>query len=182
MKKQFFLLLIATFACISLKAQDTIRLKEITKNPKSDRYKLVTDRPPQALFVELGGEYGDLVVNYDRRFSKRVDGFGFKVGVGKSIDHSSNFLFNTGMNYIVGNNRKGRFLEVSLTQSFYLGTETNITMFGNYTDPKNITQFSLGYRSQPTEGGFNFRGGIAPIIYQGSFDNITFYLSFGFNF
>lgn len=181
MKKEL-LLLITIISCTTIFAQDTIRLKNITKNPKSDRFKIVTDRAPQAVFIELGGENGDLILNYDRRFGKRVDGFGFKLGLGKSIDYDAGVVFNTGINFLVGNNRKGRFLEVGATQLFYTNrVEYNYWNY-SYKRQINSTQFFIGYRSQPTEGGFNFRAGLIPLIINGFYGEPSLYISFGYNF
>ena len=188
MKIQITLLIIMTFCCTTVIAQDTIRLKNITKNPTSDRYKVVTDRAPQAIYVELGNEIPDLSVFYDRRFAKRVDGLGFRLGVGKSLDnyYNNGASLNFGLNYLIGNNKKGRFLEVSISQTIYTNSKSETiydpffgSMFSYYTP--NIAQLSIGYRSQPTEGGFNFRGGISPLVING-FDNFTAYLSLGYNF
>lgn len=188
MKKALSLILFVSLAFVSLKAQDTIRLKGISKNPTSDRYKIVTDRPPQAVYIELGNELPDLSVFYDRRFAKTVDGLGFRVGIGKSLDnyYNNGASFNFGLNYLIGNNKKGRFLEISASQTFYANPAKE-----TYYDPifriyertfnYNLTQFSMGYRSQPIQGGFNFRGGISPLIFNG-IDNFAAYLSFGINF
>jgi hypothetical protein len=188
MKKHLSLLLLATFAFAYSNAQDTIKLKEITKNPKSDRYKIVTDRPPQAVYVELGNEIPDLSVFYDRRFNKTVDGLGYRVGIGKPLDtyYSNGASINFGLNYLVGNNKKGRFLEISVSQTVYTnskGTSYYDPFFGTYYNSAapNVTQISVGYRSQPTEGGFNFRGGISPLLIN-SLSDFAAYISFGLNF
>ncbi len=187
MKKLFTLLSITLFSSSIAIAQDTIFLKKARFNPKSERYKVVTDRAPQAVFLELGNEVPDVTVFYDRRFSKTVDGLGFKIGLGKSVeDYENGISFSGGLNYLVGNNKKGRFLEMSLTQTIYTRpyqTSTNSSFSSYYFSrgTPNITQFSIGYRSQPLLGGFNFRGGISPIVLNG-YDLFTAYFSLGLNF
>lgn len=184
-KISFFILLFITYSRAF--TQDTIRLKNITKDPKSDRYKIFTDRPPQAVYIELGGYYGDLVATYDRRFFKKVDGFGFKLGVGKSIDYDNGVVLTPGINFLVGNNKRGRFLEVGVNQIFYTEPEKIYSYISSsgyvYVDrQRNHTQFFVGYRSQPTQGGFNFRGGLVPLSIGGYYTEPTVYLSLGYNF
>ena len=67
--------------------QDTIHLR---KQSLSDH--LVTDRPPHALFMELGGTGLALSMNYDTRFSKRVDGLGIRMGLGFSFTKDPAFM------------------------------------------------------------------------------------------
>lgn len=77
--KKFYLTLILTICFGILFAQkDTVRLREISRNSKS----IVTDRPPQAVYFLIGGSGPILSVQYDRRFSKIVNGAGFSAGIG----------------------------------------------------------------------------------------------------
>ena len=179
MKIQITLLIIMTFCCTTVIAQDTIRLKNITKNPTSDRYKVVTDRAPQAVYVELGGELGNITVNYDSRFSKRLDGLGFRLGIGRSSNFR-NFVINSEVNYLIGNNRKGRFFEIGLGHTFYSDYRSFYSEY-NVRRSNQTIQFSIGYRSQPIQGGFLFRGGLCPIVI-GGYESAAVYLGLGYNF
>lgn len=49
------------------------------------------------------------------------------------------------------------------------------------TESGGFVSLTVGYRSQPVQGGFCFRGGITPVF----IDDVIFpypYLSFGYNF
>ncbi len=178
MKKLLLTLSFAFLLCSINYAQDTIRLKGITKNPNSDRYKIVTDRPPQAVYVELGGELGNITINYDKRFSRRLDGLGLRLGIGRSSNFG-NFVINSEVNYLIGNNRKGRFFEFGLGHTFYSEYRS---YYSEHNKRSNQTlQFSLGYRSQPIQGGFFFRGGLCPIVIGGN-ESAAVYIGLGYNF
>jgi len=138
-----------------------------------------------------------LSVNYDRRFNKKVDGLGFNGGVGFSIGEPR-YKYTTiplGINYLIGNNQKGRYLEIGLCETIFKVGDFNYNssslLFANSfqfvgetvqeNTTYNFTTFLVGYRSQPNYGGFNFRGGINPILFKGK-TALGAYLSFGYNF
>ncbi len=169
--------------CIA-KAQDTVFLK------KEARQRTYTDREPQVFFVELGGP-GQLSANYDRRFAKQTDGWGFRGGLGylNSSDYSL-YSVPIGLNYLAG--KKGKYLEVGLNESLIVVNVTSKYYYNNYvqifdkkvTDQATIplTSLTIGYRSQPVIGGFCFRGGLMPYTtFEGS-SSLSIYLSFGYNF
>jgi hypothetical protein len=178
----FLALLVLCFSALAGYGQDTIHLK---RQALSDR--LVTDRAPQALFTELGGAGLLLSLNYDSRFSKRVDGLGFRVGVGYSFTNDPSFFtVPIGLNYLLG--RNGNYFEVGAGVT-YVGLSSNngdaFVSIGN-NDLNNKTSFlfetiSFGYRRQPINGGFNFRGGFTPVFVQGQ-SGIAPYISLGYNF
>lgn len=154
-------------------AQDTIKLSKAHLNPTSDRFKVVTDRAPQAVFLELGGPAVILSLNYDRRFEKRTDGFGFRAGFSTfKVEDLGIGIFTFGVNHLAGNNKKGRFLETGINYS--LATARNATSAG-------FVSFTVGYRSQPVQGGFCFRGGLTPFFIENSLIAWP-YLGFGYNF
>jgi hypothetical protein len=163
-------------------SQDTVRLK---RQPLSES--LVTDRAPQAVFTELGGAGLLLSLNYDSRFTKRVDGLGFRVGLGYSFSNDPSFFtVPVGLNYLMG--RNGNYFEVG-------GGVTYVSVSSNNGDPfvsignNDLTQktnflfgtLTFGFRRQPVHGGFNFRGGVTPVFVNGE-TGVFPYISLGYNF
>jgi hypothetical protein len=154
---------------------DTVRLKQ---NSLTSR--IVTDRPPQAVYFQLGGSGPFLSVNYDRRFGKRVNGLGFTTGIGFwGETGASLFSVPLSLNYLAG--RKTHFLELAAGTTFL-----KASTWGDYFSVEGggtgfIYHASIGYRHQPTTGGFFFRGGVSPLFGQGEYAT-WFYLGFGYNF
>lgn len=180
MFNKLLVILLTAFVASTSFSQDTIKLSKTRFDPKSDRYKVVTDRPPQTVFAELLGPGLLLSANYDRRFEKRTDGFGFRVGITPILPGEiRGFIGILGINHLVGNNKKGRFFETGLNFS-YLSISDRNTFSSNRYDGSFIS-LNLGYRSQPVQGGFCFRGGINPIFIERIIIPYP-YLSFGFNF
>lgn len=109
------LLIIALIFCIytAFAQKDTIRLEKIAEQNKA----IVTDRPPQALYFQLGGSGPILSVNYDRRFSKKLNGAGFAVGTGFwGGSGVSIFSIPASLNYLFG--RRSDFLELAAGATF----------------------------------------------------------------
>ncbi|MFP5041744.1 hypothetical protein [Parasediminibacterium sp. JCM 36343] len=185
-------LMAASFLMIaSINAQDTVYLKREAKK------KIFTDRPPQAVFVELGGASPVFSANYDRRFNQQTDGLGFKVGIGYNFSNNDDGISITslpvGINYLAGNNKRGRFFEIGFNETL-LFAKANDTYGPNSTYDNGLlilhggesktllfTSIALGYRSQPIAGGFNFRTGLLPYFID-SKTGVSAYLSFGYNF
>lgn len=169
-----FILLIIVNTVFS---QDTVRLKEISK-----RNFIVTDRPPQAVYFQLGGSAPIMSVNYDRRFGKRVNGLGFSAGIGYwgFNDFGSTvsvFSVPVSINYLFG--RRSDFLEVAAGTT-YISARSEVF---DYSDEGSgfIHHINIGYRHQPATGGFFFRGGYSPMFAEQTFQS-WFYLGFGYNF
>ena len=187
MKKKLFIISVLFFIICQSFGQDIIRLKDPKRTFK-------TDREPQVIYVGLGGPAIGLSVNYDRRFNKKVDGLGFNGGVGFSIGSSNRASYKTiplGINCLLGNVKRGRYFEVGLTQTILMmGSQNASSIYSSYSlanvqlypnTTYTFTNFIIGYRSQPNDGGFNFRGGINPILFKGQ-TALGAYLSFGYNF
>ncbi len=187
MKKNLLIIVLFFFSIFNSYSQDVIRLKDPKKTFK-------TDREPQVIYVGLGGPGVGLSLNYDRRFSKKVDGLGFNAGVGFRIGSGNSLPYTTiplGVNILLGNVRRGRYFEVGLTQTILMmGSPNSSGYYSSYSlantplypsTTYTFTNFIIGYRSQPNEGGFNFRGGINPVLFEGKTD-MGAYLSFGYNF
>jgi len=73
--------------------------------------------------------------------------------------------------------------------TFY-SENTNAVPYGDYDNIKNsnnvasniIGTLNFGYRSQPEDGGYCFRVGVAPIITKNNFMPLWPYISFGYSF
>ncbi len=175
--KKAFLAVTFIFCFGFLFAQkDTVRLRVIEKNQKA----VVTDRPPQAVYFQIGGSGPILSVQYDRRFFKKVNGFGFAAGLGFwGASGTSIFSVPASLNYLVGHN--SHFLEIAGGATFVSAKETDIFDSENSTNSAVIFHINFGYRYQPTRGGFFFRGGISPLFSEGEYVT-SYYLGFGHNF
>ncbi|HEY4336631.1 MAG TPA: hypothetical protein VGM89_12055 [Puia sp.] len=165
-------------------AQDTLRLKG-----QMQRDHIVTDRPPQLIYGELGGAGLVFSVNYDARFQKRPDGLGWRLGVGYSFTTDPTFItVPFQLNYLVG--RNGHYFEVGAGVTYVdvsqIDPNDYYSIFSG-SDASNqkrsllLGTMSFGYRSQPLHGGFNFRGGLIPIFGAGG-AGLSFYISLGYNF
>lgn len=135
----------------------------------------------KTVYAELGGP-GLASANFDMRFAKKEDGFGFRVGIGgfslsSGSDRAGILLIPVGLNYLIGKDQKNYFevgagftyLSASATDSF--DSETFSTSFGNIT---------VGYRLAPAKGGFFFKAQITPVFGKGFF--IPYYGGIGFGY
>ena len=172
----FILFTVIVHSYSSAQQADTIKLSQSGKGPK-----IVTDRAPQAVYFQLGGAGPVLSANYDRRFSKKLDGPGFAIGVGYFGDsYESVFSIPFSLNYLIG--RKTHFVEIAGGTTFISDTwEDWGNPDENITDTYFIYHINVGYRHQPATGGFFFRGGFSPMFDQGE-TIMSGYLGFGYNF
>ncbi|CAN5197705.1 hypothetical protein BH09BAC2_BH09BAC2_19280 [soil metagenome] len=176
MNKLLFTMLLTVISTFVFAQTDTIRLREISRNSKN----IVTDRAPQVVYAQIGGSAPIFSVNYDRRFAKKVNGFGFAVGAGFwGGSGFSLFSIPASINYLIGNN--SHFVELAAGTTFYTGTTESWFGEDNSTTSGFIEHINVGYRYQPTKGGFFFRGGISPLFAGGGYGT-SFYLGFGHNF
>lgn len=131
----------------------------------------------QSMYVELGGP-GLASINFDTRFSKSNGGFGGRAGIGGfSIDGSGIVFVPLGVNYLLGKDDK-HFFELG-------GGVTPVFATGELAGDNFSSTFGhvlFGYRLQPGDGGFTFRGFISPVFGKGFF--IPYYggVSFGYKF
>jgi hypothetical protein len=170
----FFSSFILTVASVAAQ-KDTIRLRDIARSQKS----IVTDRPPQAVYFQLGGSAPLLSVNYDRRFSKKVNGPGFAAGLGYFGESGiSIFSVPVSLNYLFG--RNSHFMELAAGGT-YVSAAGDLFDFEEAENSIFIFHINLGYRYQPSRGGFFFRGGISPLFAQSEYAT-SYYLGFGHNF
>jgi len=175
MRQPFTLLLLLSLSCLQgFSQRDTVYLK------KEHHTITVTDRAPQAFYAELWGKGLLFTANYDRRFSKRLDGLGFSIGAGYiKIDDVSLFSLPVGLNYLLGKN--GKYFELGAGASYF---SARITDIGDATDHGStvVGTMTIGYRSQPVHSGFMFRAGVNPIFFKNTFIPYWPYVSFGYSF
>lgn len=175
MKKIIITFFAVLLTLISIAQKDTVRLREIQRSQKN----VVTDRPPQAVYFLIGGSGPILSVQYDRRLSKRVNGFGFASGLGfYSLAGITIFSIPVSVNYLIGRNT--HFIELAAGTTFVTAT-SDLFSTTNSSGSGFIHHINLGYRYQPTKGGFFFRGGFSPLFFQ-SETGMSYYLGFGHNF
>ena len=175
--QKIVILILISMCSIAGFSQDTIKLREMGRRPA-----IVTDRPPQAVYFQLGGSGPIISVNYDRRFSNRVNGFGFAAGIGfwaESDFYGSTSMFSipVSLNYLIG--RRNDFVELAAGTTYI---SANATIFDDNDHGSGfIHHVNVGYRHQPATGGFFFRGGVSPLFFQSEY-HTSFYLGFGYNF
>lgn len=172
MIKSIACLVMVLFVLTAFAQQDTVRLREISKQ----QHFIVTDRPPQAVYFQLGGSGPLLSVIYDRRLRNRVNGIGFGAGLGFWAESGATiFSVPLQLNYLFG--RSSHFIELGAGTTYVTDSED---LFDESASGF-IHHINLGYRYQPTKGGFFFRGGFSPLFF-GSEYATSFYLGFGHNF
>lgn len=143
------------------------------------------DGSNHGVFVEFLGNGLFYSVNYDTRFSKKVDGLGGKVGfgyIGVDGDHYSTFPFLA--NYLKG--KEGHYFEMGVGANFLVA---DIKNGGGVGESPEIAKWegwsgsmSLGYRYQPVDGGFLFRAGITPMFKKDEFRPFWPQISVGYAF
>jgi hypothetical protein len=165
-------------SAIAFSQTDTVRLREIQQS----KHKIITDRPPQAVYFLIGGSGPILSVNYDRRFSKRVNGLGFAAGIGYySLLGINIFSVPVSLNCLIG--RSTHFIEVAGGTTFVSATSD---LFNDNGDPETASGFiyhlNAGSRYQPTTGGLFIRAGVSP-LFDGDGQHFTsYYVGVGYNF
>jgi len=181
-------LLLITFIIIinsqKLLAQEILHTPDTVRLKRNANQTIVTDRAPQAVYAEVFGRSIDFSLNYDRRFSNRLDGWGFSAGLGGASSNEINnnntyFSIPVSINYLAGKN--GKYLEVGAGVSYFNATIDDNQDF--YSGGSSIIgTLTIGYRNQPIHGGFMFRAGFNPIIFRNQFVPYYPYVSFGYNF
>ncbi|MBX2930462.1 MAG: hypothetical protein KF781_00790 [Chitinophagaceae bacterium] len=193
MKQIFFMLLCIMFVTTYTNAQNTT--DTATTKRKKVIVKTFTKKPAQAIYAEVGGNSLLWSLNYDRRFSNRLDGVGFRAGVGYFPLGGSNLLVVPfGINILAGN--KGHFVEMGLNATVVSASSKNksaptVSKFGQLDFTGNKTNMlygaSMGYRYQkPDAKGFHFRAGVEPILGNRYDDKMVFaitgHISIGYSF
>ena len=159
---------------VGLKKTDTLAAKkaDTTLSKKSDTTKFAADTTQQTIkaqnvYLELGGPGLAISANYDTRFHKERNGWGYRVGVG-FFSSGGNTVFTVPfqVNYLIGEH--ALMLELGAGTTFLNSTGTNV---GNSKwEFDKITGFiatgTIGFRYQPEQKGLNFRIGFVPILYD----------------
>ena len=142
-----------------------------------------TQTAAKSVYFELGGA-GLATVNYDMRFQKKNDGFGFKAGIGGfKVDDVSSLFIPIGLNYLIGKDERNYF-EVGLGITFVSEKEIYYNN-GVQTNERFSSTFGhafFGYRLQPKDGGFLFRAGLTPLFNSDGFIPYWAGVSFGYKF
>jgi hypothetical protein len=165
--KQFLLLLVIGFLSFSsLQAQVAERTRS------------------QGVFVEVLGNGLIYSLNYDTRFSQGFDGWGGRAGIGYIAIEGVRFTAMPFLvNYLFG--KEKHFFEVGVGTTMLIVSDSNGS-FSPVGDRNRGTGFtgamSLGYRLEPTDGGFMFRAGLTPIFSSDTFWPIYPQVSFGYAF
>ncbi|HSJ67651.1 MAG TPA: hypothetical protein VK921_08250 [Anditalea sp.] len=138
----------------------------------------------QGVFVEVLGNGLIYSVNYDTRFSQRFDGIGGRAGIGYiAIDGTTLTTMPFLLNYLFG--KEKHFFEIGVGPTVILAS-ANSGGFGPVGDRERgsavIGTMSVGYRLEPTDGGFMFRAGLTPIFDSSSFWPLWPQVSFGYAF
>ncbi|OOQ59300.1 hypothetical protein [Mucilaginibacter pedocola] len=189
-------LTLALFAAFSLSAtaqtiSKTDSLAKVNANKKA-----------RNVYFEALGPAGVYSFNYDTRFKNRQDGLGGRVGLSYyAQDGDKLFAIPIVVNYLLG--KEGKYFEIGAGATFYhFNSESSRKFFGErysssftvspegyyYYEPQPTSEtsvfgsFNFGYRYQPVNGGFSFRGGFSPIFSSHEFIPYWPYLSFGYSF
>lgn len=169
MKTTAILVTILFASTFTFAQKNAIKVDTLTKNP-------------QAVFFEILGTGGLYSVNYDTRFNRRPDGLGMKVGLSYTqVTEASLFTVPVQLNYLLGKSEK--YFEIGLGATY---ASAEIDSFGDDEDGESgstvFGTMTFGYRKQPLDGGFMFRGGVSPVFGKGYFIPYYPYLSFGYSF
>lgn len=140
----------AGFAQQSLAKLDTIEIKRA-----------------QTVYVEMFGPGLTFSANYDTRFSRRRDGIGGRIGLGYvATDGNSITSVPFGLNYLLGKGKN--FFEVGAGFTYITFSDSGDEFLSADHDGV-LGNLTFGYRLQPLNGGFSFRGGFSPLYGYGSF-------------
>ncbi|RXF70698.1 hypothetical protein [Arcticibacter tournemirensis] len=121
----------------------------------------------QTVYVEMLGPGLTISGNYDTRFSKRRDGLGGRIGIGYiAADGNSITTIPVGLNYLLGKGKN--FFEVGAGVT-YLNFSDNEDEYLSAEGDGVLGNLTFGYRLQPVDSGFSFRGGFSPLFGYGSF-------------
>lgn len=166
MKKLFFALMALTLVGSTATAQEA----ESTAPPSNGR---------TAFYAELGGPGILFSANIDTRFKNSRLGLGARLGMG--------FITESEYDFVTGNSRRRSVLTVPFQFNYIFGKPNSphafeagagVTWASKKIDPFNdfisendeaslFASFSFMYRRQPVNGGFNWRIGFTPMVYNG---------------
>jgi hypothetical protein len=159
---------------IEVKAVDTTKIKkaDTTLMRKSDTTAMMKDTTDSSqikakgYYLEVGGPGLAISANYDARFNKTRDGWGYRIGLGGFVSGGNRVItVPFQVNYLIGEHSS--MFEVGAGTTFLNSTGDNK---GKTWEFDKITGFvatcSIGYRYQPEHKGINFRIAFVPILYD----------------
>jgi hypothetical protein len=159
---------------IEVKAADTTKIKkaDTTLMRKSDTTAMMKDTADNSqvkakgYYLEVGGPGLAISANYDARFNKTRDGWGYRIGLGGFVSGGNRVVtVPFQVNYLIGEHSS--MFEVGAGTTFLNSTGDNK---GKTWEFDKITGFvatcSIGYRYQPEHKGINFRIAFVPILYD----------------
>ncbi len=117
-------------------------------------------------YLEVGGAGLAISANYDARFNKERNGWGYRIGLGGFIAGGNRVItVPFQVNYLIG--QHSSMLEFGAGTTFLSSQGDNK---GKTWEFDKITGFiatgSIGYRYQPEHKGINFRIAFVPILYD----------------
>lgn len=178
MEKLFFLpfCFLFFFFTSNLSAQDSPSSRQLSTHEPGNR--------AQSVYFELFGPGATYSFNYDTRFQDTLNGFGGRFGLGYiAVDGNGVFSAPVMLNYLLG--KEGKYFEMGIGATYISfnsaeSADENEVLF--IDDSSVFGTMVFGYRSQPTDGGFLFRAGLAPVFGEGNFIPYYPYISFGYTF
>jgi hypothetical protein len=195
MKKIILLAVFTSFSLIIFAQSKEEKKTDTLVRKKKVLPKTFTLKPSSAIYVEGGGNSIFYSVNYDRRFTKRLDGLGFRVGVGYFPMGDYNLtVIPVGINHLVGKN--GHFVEAGLNLTVVNSSAKNNNiikkeaLYGQIDFGHKATSLvggvSMGYRYQPVDKHFNFRAGLETLLGKRADERAVFaisaHISLGYTF
>jgi hypothetical protein len=158
MKKQFFSLK-AAMLCIMflLAAHIHGKAQGVEREGK-------TSANASQIYLEAGGSAILYSINYDGRFGKFENGFGFRIGIGGAGYRSDGYVaIPAQVNYLIGS--KGQYLELGAGVTYV--SVSNLFFDSDNNDEANTVAGSavLGFRKQPFgKKGLTWRIAFTPFI------------------
>ena len=122
----------------------------------------------KSVFLELGGNGIGISINYDARFSKKTNGFGYRVGLGilpstfDMVSETSTLLaIPLVINYLTGT--RSHHFEAGLGVTYISGS---VGYFGFEKEKVAgvVLIPSVGYRYSRSKGGFLGRVVVSPLV------------------
>ncbi|HTI57863.1 hypothetical protein [Mucilaginibacter sp.] len=157
----------------TIKQDTTIKKSDSTMMSKSDTSMMVSDTSAAQhvkavnAYLEVGGPGLAISGNYDARFKKERNGWGYRIGAGYFASGGNTvFTVPFQINYLYGEH--SALLELGAGTTFLNSTGTNV---GNSKwEFDKVTGFiataTIGFRYQPQSRGLNFRIAFVPILYD----------------
>jgi hypothetical protein len=117
------------------------------------------------VYLEVGGAGVIYSLNYDGRFGKIENGFGFRIGIGGASYEGDGYIaIPAQVNYLLGN--KGQYLELGAGITYASITDLFDTDSGNSSEV--LGSFTIGFRKQPFgKKGLTWRIAFTPFIGDG---------------